>query len=382
VFLVAAEPSGDRLGGDLARALRRAEPGVILGGAGLEQMAAEGLFSPVDLSGLAVLGLFDGLKAYGRVVGAADAAAASVRAFGPDAVVLIDSWGFTLRVAQRLQDLRPRTRLVKYVGPQVWATRPGRARTLAAAVDHLICIHAFETPYYAPFGLTSTVCGNPVAGSPAKGDGAAFRGRMGWGPERAILAILPGSRRSEIRRAGPIFIAAARLLKASRPDLALVLVAADAVRAEAAALAEAEPGLGITVVPDAARHDVFAAATAAMAASGTITTEIALQGAPVVVGYKLGWLSWALARAFLYKAPFATLMNVAAGVEAAPEFLQTRFTPQRIAAAVAPLLDNPAVRASRIAAQERALDLMGRGGKPAADIAAEAVIAEAGRNRG
>jgi lipid-A-disaccharide synthase len=148
------------------------------------------------------------------------------------------------------------------------------------------------------------------------------------------------------------------------------------VRGPAEALARAHAELPITLVAEEARHDAFAAATAAIAASGTVTTEIALQGAPVVVGYKLGWVTWALARGFLYKAPFMTLMNVAAGAEVAPEFIQTRFTPDAVAAATAPLLDDPAARSAQVAAQEAALVRMGRGGPAAADIAAGAVLAE------
>ncbi|MDX2232971.1 MAG: hypothetical protein NW200_00605, partial [Hyphomonadaceae bacterium] len=124
------------------------------------------------------------------------------------------------------------------------------------------------------------------------------------------------------------------------------------------------------------KANAFAAATAALAVSGTVTTEAALQGAPVVVGYRLGWVTWALARLWLYTAPFATLMNVAAGREIAPEFIQTRCTADNLSAAVLPLLQDTSVRAAQVAAQDAALRAMGRGGPPSAAIAADAVIAD------
>jgi lipid-A-disaccharide synthase len=146
VFLVAAESSGDALGADLARALRERDAGIELTGVGGPLMAEEGLPSRADISGLAILGFVDGLLAYDRVKRAVAATVKAVLAAKPQVVVLIDSWGFTLRVAQGVRAADPSIKLVKYIGPQVWATRPGRAKTLAAAVDHLICIHDFEPP--------------------------------------------------------------------------------------------------------------------------------------------------------------------------------------------------------------------------------------------
>ncbi len=370
VFLVAAEASGDALGADLIRALRAREPELEIAAIGGEAMAAEGAPSAISIEGLAILGFIDGLRAYDRVVKKVAEATDAIIAARPDAVVLIDSWGFTLRVAQQLKARAPAIKRIKYIGPQVWATRPGRAKTLADAVDHLICIHAFETPFYAPYGLPCTVSGNPAIGRFVAGDGAAFRARHAIGQEAQLLLVLPGSRTSEIRRVGPTLWRAAAALKQDRPNLRIGCVVsgqvAQAVRAGALD--------GVLLIEEREKQAAFAAATAAIAASGTVTTELALAGAPVVVGYKLGWITWALARFFLLKSKYVTLMNVAAGREVAPELIQTRFTPALVAAAAAPLLDDPAKRAAQIAAQDAALDAMGRGGPPAAEIAAGAVL--------
>lgn len=369
IFLVAAEASGDALGADLARTLKARDPSIELAGVGGALMRAEGLESEADISGLAILGFVDGLLAYSRVKRAVAATVAAIVKAKPDAVVLIDSWGFTLRVAQGVRAVAPHIKLVKYIGPQVWATRAGRAKTLAAAVDHLICIHDFEVPYYEPFGLACTVCGHPALGRFQQGDGAAFRARQGFTPNEKIILVLPGSRSAEIRRIGPTLWQTAELLDRDR-DVRIVVVAASSVRKQVVEQAPA----AVRIVEEDEKEDAFAAATVALAASGTVTTEVALQGTPVLVGYRFGWITWAIARAFLFKGTYATLMNVAAKAEVAPEFIQTRFTPQNVAAAAAPLLDDEDTREDQVRRQDDALAQMGRGGTPAAEIAADAVL--------
>lgn len=369
VFLVAAESSGDALGADLAHALRSRDPSIELAGVGGPLMADAGLPSQADISGLAILGFVDGLLAYQRVKRAVAATVKAVLAAKPQIVVLIDSWGFTLRVAQGVRAADPTIKLVKYIGPQVWATRPGRAKTLASAVDHLICIHEFETPFYQPYGLPCTVCGHPALGRFKPGDGPALRARQKWTQKEKVILVLPGSRASEIRRVGPTLWRAAELLDRDR-DVRLLVVAAEAVRK--AVIDQAPPTA--RVVDESEKEDAFAAATVALAASGTVTTEVALQGTPVVVGYKFGWITWAVARFLLFKGKYATLMNVAADSEIAPELIQTKFTALNVAAAAAPLLDDEDAREDQVRRQDEALALMGRGGTPAADIAADAVL--------
>lgn len=369
IFLVAAESSGDALGADLARVLKERDPTLELAGVGGPLMAAEGLPTQADINGLAILGFVDGFLAYGRVKRAVAATVAAILKAKPDVVVLIDSWGFTLRVAQGVRAADPAIKLVKYIGPQVWATRPSRAKTLAGAVDHLICIHDFETPFYEPYGLECTVCGHPALGRYQPGDGAALRARQGYTTSEKIILVLPGSRPAEIRRIGPTLWAAAELLDRDR-DVRIVVVAANSVHQQVLEQAPA----AVRILDEREKEDAFAAATVALAASGTVTTEVALQGTPLVIGYKLGWITWALARAFLFKSKYATLMNVAADSEVAPEFIQTRCTPENLAAAAAPLLDDPDAREHQVRAQDEALEKMGRGGRPAAEIAADAVL--------
>ena len=372
IFLVAGEASGDALGADLIRVLKARDPSLVLRGVGGLAMAGEGVESEADTSGLAVLGFVEGLMAYDRVKRAVAATVQAALEAKPNVVVLIDSWGFTLRVAQGIRAVNPSIRLVKYVGPQVWATRPGRAKTLAAAVDHLICIHDFEVPFYAPYNLPITVSGHPAVGRYKPGDANAFRARHHFAPTERMLLVLPGSRPSEIKHLAETFWRAAETLQQTRPDIRLATVVAHAVREQVIAQTPANA----LILEEQEKEDAFAAAHAVVAASGTVTTEVALQGAPVVVGYKLGWITWAIARAILLKSKYTTLMNVAADSEVAPEIIQTRFNAANLIAATAPLLDDPAFRQKQIDGQDGALRAMGRGARPAAEIAADAVLGE------
>lgn len=369
IFLVAAESSGDALGADLAHALKLRDENLELMGVGGPQMAAAGIPSQADIKGLAILGFVDGLLAYGRVKRAVSATVEAIVKAKPQAVVLIDSWGFTLRVAQGVRAIAPEIKLVKYVGPQVWATRPGRAKTLAATVDHLICIHDFEVPYYEPYGLPTTVSGHPALGRYKPGDGPALRAREGFKRNEQVLLVLPGSRPAEIRRIGPTLWAAAEKLDIERDNLRILVVAAGAVKKDV--IAQTLPAARI--VDERDKEDAFAAADVAIAASGTVTTEVALQGTPVIVGYKMGPVTYAAAK-MVFKGKFATLMNVAADAEVAPEFLQDRLTVDNIANAARRLLDDEGARQEQIRRQDEALERMGRGGTPAAEIAADAVL--------
>jgi lipid-A-disaccharide synthase len=374
IYLVAAEASGDALGADVIDALRTQAPGVRLAGVGGEKMRERGVGSAIDMSGLAVLGLFDGLKAYGRVKAKVAAVAEEIARVDPDAVVLIDSWGFMWRLAKALKQRGLKARRIKLVGPQVWATRPGRARVLARWCDHLLCIHDFEEPFYRRWGLPTTVIGNPAVGRAAKGDGAAFRASVGITQGAPVIGLLPGSRPSEVRRVAPVLAAAAEKLWNDDSARQVICVVAPPVAASVRAIADRWVFPHVLVEDEARKADAFAAMDVALACSGTVTTELAEQGAALVVGYKLGWMTWAIARAFLMKSKFITLLNVAAGREVAPEFVQMRFFPPRVAAAAKRLLVDDAARAAQVEAQNAALKQMAGPGRPAAEIAAETVL--------
>ena len=295
VMLVAAEASGDILGAGLARALKRSlgADQVRFVGVGGARMAEEGVASPFDISELSILGLFEGLMAYGKVLARVAETADLARREKPDIAVLIDSWGFTLRVAHSLRAADPALPIIKYVAPQVWASRPGRAKTLARAVDHLLAIHAFDVPYFEREGLATTFVGaEALARNTASADPARLRAAIGAGVDDPILLVLPGSRPSEIRRVLPPFEAAVSLLRQTRPGLRVVVPAAPTV-AQAVRARVAEWPFAADIIEDQGlKFDAMAAATVALACSGTVTTELALAGCPIVVGYRIGEISY------------------------------------------------------------------------------------------
>lgn len=375
VMLVAAEASGDERGAGLARALRRRlGEGVRFVGVGGARMAAEGVDSPFDIAELSVLGLVEGLMAYPKVVRRVKETVAVAAREKPDVAVLIDSWGFTLRVAHGLRKLDPALPLIKYVGPQVWATRPGRAKTLAHSVDHLLSIHAFDAPYFEAEGLPVTFVGNSALSldfSEARPE--RLRAEIGAGAADPILLILPGSRPAEIERVLPTFEAAAAQLKAERPDLHLVIPAAPTVADMVKASVAGWSHRAHVLEGEAAKLDAMKAATVALACSGTVTTQLALAGVPMIVAYRIGPVTYAILKR-LVRTRFITLFNIAADAAVAPELIQDECNGPALAAEVARRLDDDVLRRAQVRAQYAALDVMGRGGPDPDDAAAEAVL--------
>jgi lipid-A-disaccharide synthase len=382
IMLVAAEASGDDRGAGLMAALkRRLGPSEVrFVGLGGDRMAAEGLVSPFDMSELSILGLLEGLLAYRRVVRRADEMAALARREQPDVAILIDSWGFTLRVAQRLKAQAPDMPVVKYVAPQVWASRPGRAAVLAKTVDHLLSIHTFDAPFFEKAGLPTTFVGNSTLSLDlSDADPAALRRRLAIAPEAPVLVVLPGSRRSEIERVMPPFEDAVALLKAARPDLQVIVPAASTVADIVKTRVAGWPYRAHVLEGEADRHSAMKAATVALACSGTVTTELALAGAPMVVGYRLGPVTYAILKR-LIRTDYVTLFNIAAQAFVAPELIQADCNGPALAREVALRLDDAALRQAQVAAQDEALDKMGRGGPDPSEAAALAVLKILGRS--
>jgi lipid-A-disaccharide synthase len=374
IMLVAAEASGDALGAGLAGALKtRLGAEVTFVGVGGPRMAQQGVQSPFDIAELSIHGWLEGMKAYGIVKRrVADTVALGV-AEKPDAVVLIDSWGFTIRVAKALRAVLPGVPLIKYVGPQVWASRPGRAKTLAAAVDHLLALYAFDAPWFEREGLSTTVVGSQALHVDlSAADPSAFRAEQGIAAGAPLLVVLPGSRPSEIRLMTPVYEAAIARLKAFDPALAVAVVAAGTVAADVTARVATWP-FRAHVVGEDRKYAAMRAATVALATSGTVSTELALAGAPTVIAYRFQPLSYAIMKPF-FTGKYATLFNHAADEEIARELIQNDATSDKVAAEVGRLLGDPEARRLQAERQTAALDLMGREGRDPSEIAADAVL--------
>jgi len=382
-MLVATEASADTLGAGLARALRGklGDGAVEFVGVGGARMAAEGISSPYDIADLSLVGLFEIAGAVPLALRRLEETVRLAEAEKPDVAVLIDSWEFMWRVGRRLRIRTPDVGLIKYVAPQVWATRPGRARVVARIFDRLMTLFDFETRYFEAEGIPTTSVGNPALRRDLSGaDPSRLRAAIGAGPDDPILLVLPGSRRSEIKRVLPAFEDAALRLADADPDLRIVVPAADTVAAEVKARVAGWRRSAHVVEGERDKLDAMRAATVALACSGTVTTELAVAGCPMVVGYR-GHPATALVARAIIRTRYFTLFNIAADEEIAPEFLQERCNGPELAAAVAALLADPARRAAQAAAQTAALTKLGLGHNDPFGAAADVVI-DLARERG
>jgi lipid-A-disaccharide synthase len=349
----AGEPSGDVLGAALIRALRGLHPGIRIVGIGGPEMQREGLISFFGIDELAVMGIRDVLPRlrilFRRMRQAADFAL-RVR---PDIVVLIDSGDFHNRVARRIRAGDPSQRVVKYVSSQVWASRPGRAAGMKAYLDHILCLLPFEPAFYERYGLPATFVGHPALERASLiCGGEALRTRLGIAAATRLLCVLPGSRKPEVRHLTPAFRGTVAELARSVPDLACVLPTVPHVEALIRSLTADWPAPLHIVTRSDDRFAAFDAADAALAASGTVTTELAIGGVPMIAAYRLGWLTAAIWRR-LVTVPYFTIVNLVLGRRAVPEFLQEGVRPVEMARALRPLiLGGPEAEAQRAALAE------------------------------
>jgi lipid-A-disaccharide synthase len=375
IFLIAGEMSGDLLGARLmARLKERTRGAVRFDGIGGPQMQAEGLVSRFPMDELSVMGIAEIVPRLPQLLRRIRQTEAAILSSNPDIVVSIDAPDFSFRVAKRVARNKPHPPLVHYVAPTVWAWRPGRARKIARFLDHLLALFPFEPPYFEREGLACSFVGHPAIESGAgKGDGDAFRRSHGLSRDQKLLLVLPGSRHGEVSRMLPIFVETVRRLVQLHPDLAVAVPVASSVR-DAVLLGLADLAVSPIVVDgEAAKFDAFAAADVALAASGTVTLELALSHTPTVVTYKANWLTAALVRAVL-KTKFAALPNVVLDRMAMPELIQERCNPTDLSAEVDRLLVDPAARIEQRRAGEQVAAAMGFGGASPSARAADIVL--------
>jgi lipid-A-disaccharide synthase len=376
IFVIAGEPSGDALGGALMAALRERTGGAIrFAGIGGERMAEQGLRTLVPMRELAIMGIAEVLPRARQILRRVRETADTVIAMRPDAVVTIDSSGFTWRVAERLRKRGERVPLIHYVAPMVWAWRQSKARKVARWYDHLMTLLPFEPPYFTAAGLACSYVGHPVLESGAeRGDGAAFRRRHAIAAAAQVLCLLPGSRHGEVRRLLPIYRQTVIDLLRRFPDLTLVLPAAELV-AEAVEAATRSWPVKVTVLRGMdEKYDALAASDVALAASGTVALELAMAQLPAVIAYKMNAITDWLARRIV-RARFVNLVNITLGRLVVPELLLEECTPERLSSALAHLLTDAAAREAQIAGYREGLERLGQGGVAPSLRAADVVLA-------
>jgi lipid-A-disaccharide synthase len=374
LYIVAAEESGDALGAALVRALKaRLGDALTFNGVGGRAMAAAGIISPFAIDELSIVGIAAVPRRLPMIFRRIRETAAAVVAARPDALVIIDSPDFTHRVARRVRRLAPKIPILDYVSPSVWAWRSGRARAMRAYVDQVLAILPFEPAVHVKLG------GPPClyVGHPMVEHIAELRPNAEEAPRRRanppVVLVLPGSRGSEIRHLLGTFGAAIAQVAARSGPMELVLPTVPHLVAQVRAGVAGWAVAPRIVVEPADKWAAFRRARAALAASGTVTLELALAGIPTVAAYRLSIVEWNIARLLRMRStlPSVILANLVLGENVIPELLQSACTPERLAAALLPLLSDTAQRQRQIEAFGRLDAIMAIGSEaPSAKAAA------------
>ncbi|MBE9638010.1 lipid-A-disaccharide synthase [Salipiger mangrovisoli] len=378
VFIIAGEPSGDKLGGALMQGLKTLVPDVSFEGIGGERMLEEGLQSLFPMDEISIMGITEILRNYGALKARIRQTAEAVVAAKPDVLITVDLPEFSLRVA-KLVKAASSIRTVHYVAPTVWAWRPGRAAKMAKHIDQVLALLPFEPPYMEAAGMRCDFVGHPVVTDPqaSQSEEAEFRLRHGIG-DAPLCLILPGSRRSEVSRLGPVFGAALARVQEARPELRYVLPMAAPV---AELVRETVQGWSVDPIlldprgqgeaGKAEKRAAFAAADVALAASGTVALELAAANTPMVIGYDMGWLSrQIIGRLMLVDS--VNLVNLVAESRTIPEYIGDACRPGPIGDAVLRVLEAPQEQTQ---AMQLTMERLGKGGPAPGMRAAEAVLA-------
>lgn len=350
VFLIAGELSGDKLGAALMEGLQQLVPDISFDGVGGDLMAAQGLQSRFPMDELSVMGLVEILPKYFHFKKRIREMANAVIETQPDVLITIDSPEFSLRVAKAVK-ARSEIRTVHYVAPSVWAWRPKRALKMARHIDQVLALLPFEPPFMEQAGMRCDFVGHPVVSEPqaSESEAAQFRLKHGIG-DAPMLMVLPGSRRSEVARLGPIFGPVLSDVLYQQEDLRVVIPAAKPV---AGLVEEMVQGWNLPNDPlildprdhhsedfSAIKRAAFKAADLALAASGTVSLELAAAGTPMVIAYDMNPISRFLISRML-RVDTATLVSLVSDTRVIPEFLGKDCQPEFITPAVLETLNNP-----------------------------------------
>ena len=377
LYLIAGEASGDALGAALLSGLKSLRPDLQVQGIGGPLMQAEGLHSLFPMDELSVMGLAEVLPKYAHLKRRIRETAADVLAAAPDALITIDSPDFVLRVARIVRAARPDLRTIHYVAPSVWAWRPGRAAKMAPVIDHVLALLPFEPPYMTEAGMTCDFVGHPVVSAPraSTAEAQAFRADLGGGGP--LVLALPGSRRGEVARLAPVIGGVLERVRAVHPQAQVVVPTLRSVAAMVEDLTADWPIRPRIIEAPEARRAAFGAADVAIAASGTVSLELAANGVPMVIAYDMHpvtmWLMQRMARV-----DTVTLVNLVSDTRVVPEFLGGRCRPDLIAPALLGLIGPGPARDAQLAAMRLTMERLGEGGDPPGLRAARSVLAAMG----
>lgn len=371
-MIIAGEASGDLHGANLARELRKLDSSLQLSGIGGAGMAAAGVKLLYNISSLAVMGIVEVFTRLQDIRSAMKILVKQFRVDRPDLLVLIDYPGFNLDLARRARKYK--IPVLYYISPKIWAWREGRIKRIKKFVDRMAVILPFEKKFYQAHGVEVDFVGNPLLDQVKTTMAAAeFRARHQIDPDATVIGIMPGSRRQEIAKLLPIFIqAAAKLNREIKKCVFLLPLASTLTEDEIKKhSAFADRNFDIRIMKEE-RYDAMAACAAAMAASGTLTMELAILRVPMVVCYRVSTVSYLVARPFI-KVEYASLVNLVAGRAVVPELLQQQATPENIYQAMLPLLNNDKAAA---AMQQELAQVCDRLGAPGASERAAKIVVD------
>lgn len=371
IMLVAGEASGDQLGGRLMAALKAKQDNIKFIGVGGPRMEREGLKSLFPMNEMSVMGLTEVVPHIPHLLKRISQTADFAKSERPDVVITIDAPDFSFRVGKKLKGKG--IPLVHYVAPSVWAWREGRAKKIAGFLDHLLALLPFEPPYFEREGLPTTFIGHSAVEERHDGDAQRFRTQHGLSADKKLLAVLPGSRNSEVKRLLPVFKDVIDDIAAKYPDARIVVPTVSKVADTVTSEMKSWPLDPIVVTSDQDRHDAFSAANCALAASGTVSLELAIAGVPHVIGYQLNAVTGWIAKR-LIKVDTVTIVNLVLGNKLIPEFLQENCKAKNITQHLEALMADGPERAAQIEGFDKACTLLGFGDRPPSEKAADQIL--------
>ncbi len=369
ILVVAGEASGDAHASELVAALKALRPDLTFFGMGGSRLAAQGVELLYGAHEVNVMGITEVLPKIPRILQVMGGLARAAAERRPVCAILVDIPDFNLRLAARLKKLG--IPVAYYVSPMIWAWRRGRVKTIAKLVDRMLCILPFEEDFYREAGVSARYVGSPVVEQvPSPASASTFRQKLGLPVGPPMLALLPGSRMSEIRRILPAMVGAAKTLVAERPGLQVVVPVAPTIPREE--IVSRFEGSGVQpVLVEGRAPEVVGASDAAIVASGTAALEAGLMQRPMVVVYRVSLVTYLVGR-MLLKVAHVALVNLLAGRRVVPELLQGEMTPERIAGEIRRLWEPGAPREEMLRGLEEVRTRLGETG--AAHRAAESVL--------
>lgn len=328
VYIIAGEASGDFLGANLMGALTKKDPSLSFSGVGGHLMVDQGLSSLFPMQHISLMGIAEIIPHIPRLLKRINQTVQHIMETHPNVIVTIDSPGFCLRVVKKLRRLGIKTPVIHYVAPSVWAWRPKRAKRLAGVVDHLLTLFPFEPPYFTKYGLATTFVGHPLLETPMP---------QVLKDKNAIL-LLPGSRLGEVSRHWPIFVEVAQMLLQRFPNMQFYTPTFDHLLPFLKTHTPKGLPVHFSLTQDA-KNQAFQQASMALAASGTVSLELAKALVPMIITYKVAPLTY-FALKHLVRTPYACLVNILLQKPLVPEFLQHTCTPKNLYQAMVSVIDD------------------------------------------